>query len=268
MVVLGTGSGQKGDVQKAVELWLQAGGVGFDTAYDYNDEGAISDGVAAAHKPRSGIFIETKVPCTNYSAATAHLYANLAQLKVEHVDLVLSHHSGSVASPCDQGGSLAETWRALEDFAEKGKTKAIGVSHATARDLEGLRSTARMWPPAVNQCKFSIISHDDESVAYCREHGITYQSFSPLCGGFNGSSCSSGGGRNVMTVPAVIDIAAKHHVSPAQVGLKWIVQQGLPLTTAVWRLDYMKQDLDLWSWGNLTSDEMRALSAVANQSAL
>ena len=71
-----------------------------------------------------------------------------------------------------------------------------------------------------------------------------------------------------MTVPAVIDIAAKHHVSPAQVGLKWIVQQGLPLTTAVWRLDYMKQDLDLWSWGNLTSDEMRALTAVANQSAL
>ena len=69
-----------------------------------------------------------------------------------------------------------------------------------------------------------------------------------------------------MAVPEVIDVASKHNVTPAQVGLKWIVQQGLPLTTAVWRLDYMEQDLDLWSWGNLTSEEMHALASIANQS--
>ena len=41
----------------------------------------------------------------------------------------------------------------------------------------------------------------------------------------------------------------------AQVGLKWIVQQGHPLTTAIWNLPYMEEDLDLWSWGNLTAAE-------------
>jgi hypothetical protein len=51
-----------------------------------------------------------------------------------------------------------------------------------------------------------------------------------------------------MTQPEVLQIATAHGVGPAQIGLKWIVQQGLPLTTAVWDLKYMRQDLDLWSW--------------------
>ena len=64
----------------------------------------------------------------------------------------------------------------------------------------------------------------------------------------------------MLTIPEVIDIAASHNVSPAQIGLKWVAQQGLPMTTAVWRQDYMKEDLDLWSWGDLTDDEMKKLS--------
>ena len=78
-------------------------------------------------------------------------------------------------------------------------------------------------------------------------------------GGSNGSSCQHG---SVMTIPEVISIAAKHNVSTAQIALKWLVQQGRPLATAVAREDYDKEDLDLWSWGNLTSDEMATLSKV------
>jgi diketogulonate reductase-like aldo/keto reductase len=66
-----------------------------------------------------------------------------------------------------------------------------------------------------------------------------------------------------MSQPEVVAIAKVHSVSAAQVGLKWIVQQGLPLTTAIWELDYMTEDLDLWSWGSLTAAEMKTLSAVA-----
>ena len=111
---------------------------------------------------------------------------------------------------------------------------------------------------AVNQCKLSVVHHDDSTIQYCKQAGIVYQSYSPLCGGFNGSSCSRGGGVNVMTQPEVLQVATAHGVSAAQigscnskttslhwfcnligawhdtVGLKWIVQQGYPLTTAVW----------------------------------
>ena len=191
-VVLGTGSGQKGSVENATALWLrQAGGVGIDTAYGYGDEGEIAKGIAAAHKARSDVFIETKVPCTSYAHARADLEGNLQQLGVEQVDLVLVHHSGDAHSPCDPGGSVSETWRAMEEFLVAGKARSLGVSHATAVDLEKLRKTATVWPPAVNQCELSVVFHDDATIEYCRAHGITYQSFSPLCGGFNGCARSA-----------------------------------------------------------------------------
>jgi diketogulonate reductase-like aldo/keto reductase len=60
----------------------------------------------------------------------------------------------------------------------------------------------------------------------------------------------------------VKSIAGAHGVSAAQVALKWIVQQGRPLATAVWVEDYMTEDLDLWAWGNLTDAEMATLTAV------
>ena len=100
--------------------------------------------------------------------------------------------------------------------------------------------------PALNQCKLSVVHHDQPTIDYCRTAGITYQSYSPLCGGFNGSSCSRSGGENVMTRPDVLAIADSHGVSAAQIGLKWIVQKGFPLTTAVWDLKYMRvRALDL-----------------------
>lgn len=83
--------------------------------------------------------------------------------------------------------------------------------------------------------------------------------YSPLCGGANGSSCRHGG---VLGLPEVQSVASAHNVSAAQVALKWIVQQGHPLATAVWRRDYMEQDLDLWSWGDLSKEEMSLLTAV------
>jgi len=256
-VVLGTGSGQHGDVANATATWLSSstGGVGIDTAYDYDDEVAVGTGVKASGKSGADVFIETKIPCSTYRKAKQAIASNLQQLGVGIVDLTLIH------TPCQYGrGSVKETWKALEEAHTAGQTKAIGVSHFLQADLEALMKTATI-KPAVNQCELSVSYHDDATIAYCKQQGIVYQSFSPLCGGFNGSSCSMRGGKNVLTVPQVQQIAAAHSVVAAQVGLKWIVQQGLPLTTAVWRQDYMVEDLDLWSF-NLTAAEMATLSSV------
>ena len=63
-VLLGTGSGQKGNVTDAVRMWLgETAGVGIDTAYDYEDEALVAAGVAASGKPWSAVFLETKIPC-------------------------------------------------------------------------------------------------------------------------------------------------------------------------------------------------------------
>jgi diketogulonate reductase-like aldo/keto reductase len=252
MVNLGTGSGQKGDVVNATILWIEAGGRGFDTAYDYLDQREIAQGLKASDVNTSDVFITTKVPCGSYEEAAQHVDDNLKELAVKATDLLLIHSDKPFSPPFDC--NISETWRALEDARKAGKTRAIGVSHFSAQEMASLSSK-----PSVNQCSLSVMHHDDSTIKYCKDNGIVYQSFSPLCGGSNGSSCVYG---NVLKVPEVISIANAHSVSPAQVALKWIVQQGLPLTTASWREDYMREDLDLWSWGDLTSVEMTALSNV------
>ena len=109
------------------------------------------------------------------------------------------------------------------------KSRALGVSNFDQSQLQALAKTA-IHKPSLLQSKLSVVHHDDSMIEYCRKNDIVYQSYSPLCGGFNGSSCSWRGGSNVMTVPAVEQIAKSHRKSAAQIGLRWIVQQGLPLT--------------------------------------
>ena len=82
----------------------------------------------------SDIFITTKIPCGTYNAAKANIQSNLKQLAMARVDLMLIHFNS-----CWGRGSLAETWRALEDAKSEGKVKAIGVSHFTKKDLDRLK---------------------------------------------------------------------------------------------------------------------------------
>ena len=254
LVSLGTGSGQHADVAAATKLWLSIGGRAIDTAYIYQDERAIARGIAQAKVPRDEIFITTKIPCGTYAKAAADIDSNLAQLGMQSVELTLIHFDR-----CWGRGSISETWRALEDAQTAGKTKALGVSNFKKSDLESLRKTAKVWPPAVNQASCSVGYHDDVTIDYCDKERIVYMAYSPLCGGSNGSSCQHG---SVMHLPEVQAVAKSHSVSPAQVALKWLVQQGRPLATAVAREDYAREDLDLWSWGNLTAAEMQKLRAV------
>ncbi|KAJ1448479.1 NADP-dependent oxidoreductase domain-containing protein [Pelagophyceae sp. CCMP2097] len=255
MVALGTGSGQHGDVSTATALWLgQAGGVAIDTAFVYGDEAAIAQGVAAARSDRAEIFLETKVPASSYAIAAERIQSNLKDLNTPYTDVLLIHYPGTLSEN-------AATWRALEDALDANLTRAIGVSNFGIPHLTALATQAR-YSPSINQCELSVSFHDDETIKYCRDEGIVYQAFSPLCGGFNGSSCTLAGGINVLTIPEVHAVAAAHGVSTAQVGLKWIVQQGIPLATSIWTLPYMEEDLDLWSWGDLADAEMKTLAAV------
>jgi len=254
MVALGTGSGQKGNVTDATILWLQAGGTAIDTAYIYGDQKDIHDGLVAAGVKRGDYFLETKIPCSTKSGAAKDIDTNLQSLGVSQVDLLLLHFPRCVR------GSVQDTWEALEDALAAGKARAIGVSNFKQSDYTSLMKTANTRPALV-QNSFSVSHHLDDDLSFFRAQGVVYQAFSPLCGGGNGSSCPYG---SVLKNPVVIDIANSRSLSPAQIGLKFVVQQGVPLATAAWKASYMAEDLDLWSWGNLTADEMKRLSNAAS----
>lgn len=260
-VALGTGSGQHGSVANATALWLgSSAGKAIDTSIIYGDQPAIAAGIAALGIDRSAYFLETKIVTedfrhyANHTSIAAEIDENLRELGVAYVDLLLIHFPGTASAN-------REAWMALEAALAAGQTKAIGVSNFGKLNLEALKLAATVWPPAVNQLELSVSYHDDDLLAYHAEEGIVVQAYSPLCGGFNGSSCTAHGGKNVLTVPEVKSLATKYGVSGAQIGLKWIVQQGHPLATSIWNKDYMDEDLTLWNF-NISDADMATLSAV------
>lgn len=248
----------------ATATWIRIGGIGIDTALIYRDQPKVREGIATAGISASAVFITTKVPCGTYEVVSKSIQDSLDQLGVSMVNLTLIHAFPNPQIAClrSLGASIKDTWRALVDAKRAGKTRNIGVSSFSKQDLTELQSYGCELP-SVNQCSLSVGHHDDETMQHCDKLGIVYQSYSPLCGGFSGSSCKHG---NVMTLPEVKKIAEAHKVSPAQVALKWIVQQGRPLAVASSSQKYMEEDLDLWSWGNLTDDEMKKLREVKSSS--
>jgi diketogulonate reductase-like aldo/keto reductase len=251
MVALGTGSGQHGPVANATRLWLRnSSGVAIDTSLDYKDERAVAAGVRASGVGRGDVFLETKITT---GRPTLKIVEAILQLRTSYVDLMLIHYPGTKLAN-------AEAWAALEVALRLNRTSAIGVSNFSPQQLDALLETATVTP-AVNQLELSVSYHDDAALAYNKELGILVQAYSPLCGGFNGSSCTARGGKNVLSLPEVKAVAQRYGVSPAQVALRWIVQQGYPLATSAWELPYMLEDLNLWSF-SLDGAAMQSLSNV------
>jgi 2,5-diketo-D-gluconate reductase A len=262
-----------GDHYSNYSEFLRVGGCGIDTALTYTDtiNVQIADAIAAHPSiPRPQLWVTTKVPCCpgssfcsdpEYNISTlAAMAKNNALLRLKTTELTLLHH------PCTTTEETIQAWLQLELGLRQGLTKAIGTSNFNAELLAALAADPRTHvTPAVNQCNHAIGNHnkshapttggDDETVSYCAAHGIAYSAYSPLEGLHGG---------NVFELPKVVAVAARHNVSGAQVALRWLVQQSPPISvvTAAHRPQYIAEDLDLFSWGGLTPQEMVELAAI------
>jgi len=248
---LGCGSGLIGkNVSGAVTTWIEAGGAGIDAAHIYSwsvGNGDIKEGIAAAAVSRERLFITSKTPCTNKAAEVVN--GDLKALGISQLDLLLIH------SPHDGGifASTCGTWKQYNELMAAGTTRAIGVSNFGVSDFEKLRDCGNTFP-VLNQVSFSIGMWDSykDLLSYMSAHNITLEAYSPLQKGA------------VLKHQEVIDIAAAHNVSGAQVALKWVLQHGATLATSVdgsTTPEYLHQDLDLWSF-ELSTHEMSVLDAI------
>jgi 2,5-diketo-D-gluconate reductase A len=254
-------------------LWLELGGRGFDTAWEYQTSRAISEAVRSSGVPRSEVFITHKIPgslafnCTDVKCksfpelppvsghytpdmARHFLAHNLQRLgpEIGYVDLLLLH------TPCNYGGAgphnqseCAAIYEVLEEAVQNGTARAIGVSNYGQADLEALLRTAKITP-VVNQCHAAIGTLDVEAMEFGRKHSITYQAWSPLH-----SDC--------LHDPKVETISAAHSVSVYQVAMRWLEQNGVPLVTSANSSAYMTSDLASFGF-NLTAQEMATLDGM------
>jgi diketogulonate reductase-like aldo/keto reductase len=235
LISLGTWQYDSATAQAAVKLALQTGFNHIDTALDYNNQ----DGVGAALKgvDRKSYFLTTKVPPVKsrdsaYSQTTKDLQTDLKLLGLDYVDLMLIH------GPAQDCKVTQEQWRALEDFYKAGKAKAIGVSNYCASSFKCIKETSTVTP-AVNQIAYHVgMGPDPQGLKSLGDSlGVVTQAYSPL----------GDGSSELITGKLVSDIGKGHGWSGAQVSMRWILDNGVALTTKTTKQSHMKEDLAIFS---------------------
>jgi 2,5-diketo-D-gluconate reductase A len=198
------------DAERAVSAALEAGYRSIDTAAAYRNEQGVGRALAASGVPRDELFVTTKLWNADHGKdkAPAAFEASLERLGLEKVDLYLVHW------PVPAQNKWIDTWHALQDVYASGRARAIGVSNFTESQLRRL-FVASDVVPAVNQVELHPFFPQVSLRAFHAEHGIATEAWSPL-----------GQGGELLDQPALVGLAKRFGVTPAQVVLRWHLQLG------------------------------------------
>ncbi|RLP68020.1 aldo/keto reductase [Mycetocola reblochoni] len=226
----------------------------IDTAASYLNEREVGDGITQSGLDRSEVFIETKLWISDYGYEEAlHAFEKSAgKLGVEQIDLLLLHQPLTTAFERTVGA-----YTALEKLLADGKVRAIGVSNFMPEMLsELLRQTSVV--PAVNQVEVHPYFTQPEVQRVNAEHGILTQAWSPMGGitSYRGDSS-----RSTFTDPVIGAIATAHGKSPAQVMLRWHLQEGRSAIPKSVKPERIAANVDVFDF-ELTGDELAAIDGL------
>lgn len=135
-------------------------------------------------------------------------------------------------------------WRALEELYRAGSVRVIAVSNFEKKDLECISKNKSATLPAVNQMPYNIGNSDESVLKANKALGILVQAYSPL---------GSGG---ILRNAKLDSVAKKHGKVPAQVALRWLIQQGVAVALASTKAGHFREDMDIFNF-SLSEDEMR-----------
>ena len=216
-----------------------------DTATMYDNEEAVGAGLRASGVPRDEIFLTTKVWPSDIADGDLQrsVEASLKRLQVDRLDLALIHWP-SRTIPLD------ESIRALNEVKDHGLARHIGVSNFTVALLDEAVALSR-HPLACNQIEYHPFLNQDRVLAACRGHGMAVVSYCPLARG-----------TELFPEPAVTAAAERHGRTPAQIVLRWQVQQeGVVAIPRSSNAERIAQNLRVFDFV-LEAGEMAALDAL------
>ena len=230
----------------AVKTAITHGYRSIDTAAIYgNEEGVgqgIREGIQQAGISREEVFVTSKVwnADLGYESTIAAYETSLNKLGLEYLDLYLIHW------PVE--GKYKEAWRALETLYKEGRVKAIGVSNFQIHHLEDLMKDAEI-KPMVNQVEYHPRLTQKELQAFCQEHDIQLEAWSPLMQG------------QLLNHEVLQEIANNYNKSVAQVILRWDLQNGvitIPKSTKEHRII---ENADVFDF-ELKEEDMKRIDAL------
>ncbi|PXA92920.1 oxidoreductase [Nostoc sp. 3335mG] len=194
----------------AVDTALRAGYRHIDTAAVYQNERGVGEGIRRSGVAREDIFLTTKVwnDDQGFDQTLRAMDASLERLGTEYVDLYLIHW------PSAYRGKYVETWQALIRLREEGKARSIGVSNFEGTYIDDLEAATGVLP-VINQVQLHPRFQQRKLRQTYEPRGIVTESWSPL-------------GQGKMLEDATIaEIARRHGKSPAQVIIRWHIEEGL-----------------------------------------
>ena len=243
--LIGFGTYQIDDPTQAPHIFQQALALGYrllDTAAFYNNEEYVGQALRQSGLKRKEVFLSSKVwkDQHGYDATLNAFDASLRKLGTDYLDLYLIHQ------PAEKN---LETWQALETLYKEGRVKAIGVSNFQPADLEELVQQGDIIP-MIDQVEYHPLYQQKALRAYCRRLDIKLQAYSPLMRG------------EALQLPLMGKLADKYHKTPAQIVLRWIIQNDvIPLPKAASPVR-MKENLGVFDFV-LSEEDMLQIAACS-----
>ena len=240
----------------AVETALNSGYRLIDTAAGYNNERQVGEGIRRSGIDRDEIFVTTKlwVADYGYEPALKAFDASLRRLDLDYIDLYLLHWP----TPTDFDDTVG-AYRAAEKMLANGRARAIGVSNFQPHHLEDLLARTDIVP-AVNQIELHPYFAEQALRETHERHGIVTQSWAPI-GGVYDRNQTTGITTKPLQNPVILELAAKHDKTPAQIIIRWHLDRGFSAIPKSVTASRIAENFDVFDF-TLTAEDLAAIDAL------